>query len=614
MARQQKTRRGAAAIKVIGALVIAGGAGGAAWLAMGGSGERTVVSAADIATVSSGSFDITTIATGDLQARRQVEIRSGLDMRTQIVELVDEGTRVKEGDVLIRLNAEDIRREIQEETLRTEAARSELTSARNAVTIQESENESRLRQAQLKLELAELALRQWEEGDVMKRREELRIALEKAERDLKRLTEKAINSEELYQQNFKSKNDNELDQINAKEAEARYNIAQLEQEIYEGYIHPREKRQKMSDVEEARAEVDRVIAQNESQLASKVADLAHRQRQFEIREAKLNDLTDQLEKTTIRAPKDGLVVYWASTQGRRWDDSRGTLQVGREVNPRETLIVLPDTTEMIASVQVHESIAGRVRPGQPAMISIDALGGATVQGTVESVGVLAETGGWRDPNLREYNVRIGLKEADEALKPSMRCEAEIRLGRVEDALTVPIAAVFNEGSIHFVYRPRDGKFERVPVQVGRRSSTRAEVLAGLSEGQRILAREPRTTEVWAEPWDAAELEIAGYAFGPDGRPAPIGAIEAAEARQAVPAAGPPPPDGARPDRRNPGRRGPGERQPGEQGGSGAREAADATGAAAPATTTTGEPVGAQPAEGAAAEAVQSAETITEGAG
>src|SRR5690606_2412127 len=260
-----------------------------------------------------------------------------------------EGTRVEAGDVLVRLNGEAIESEILEDELRVVAARAELTSAENALKIQKSENASRLRQAQLEVELARLALNQWQKGDVERSKEQLRIALENAERDNKRLQEKYLNSKALHEQSFKSKNDLDLDEINAKEAAARLEIAKLDWKIYHDYTFEVEKRQKESAVTEAEAELERVIAENESQIASVEADLAHRERQFKIRSDNLADLKEQLEKTTIRAPKDGLVVYWASTQGRRWDDSRGTLQVGREVHPRETLIVLPDTTEMIAS-------------------------------------------------------------------------------------------------------------------------------------------------------------------------------------------------------------------------------------------------------------------------
>src|SRR5262245_3774787 len=86
----------------------------------------------------------------------------------------------------------------------------------------------------------------------------------------------------------------------------------------------------------------------------------------------------------------------------------GPLQIGRQVHPNELLIVLPDTSVMLASVQVHESLASRIKPGLRATVKVEAAGGKTYNGTVESIGVLAESGGWRDPNLREYRVKIAL--------------------------------------------------------------------------------------------------------------------------------------------------------------------------------------------------------------
>src|SRR5690606_21043465 len=140
------------------------------------------------------------------------------------------------------------------------------------------------RQAELRLELARLDLEQWQLGDVARRKEELRIALENAERDDRRLQEKFENSQTLYEKNFKSKNDRDLDEINAKEAAARLEIAKLDWSIYHDYTYRVEQRQKESAVTEAEAELGRVRAENESQFASVEADLKHRERQYKIRD------------------------------------------------------------------------------------------------------------------------------------------------------------------------------------------------------------------------------------------------------------------------------------------------------------------------------------------
>ncbi|MEM7623776.1 MAG: hypothetical protein AAF235_11315, partial [Planctomycetota bacterium] len=61
----------------------------------------------DVVEVATRSFPIYTVANGELSARNQVEIRSTVQRSTTIVEIVAEGTQVKKGDVLVRLNSDE---------------------------------------------------------------------------------------------------------------------------------------------------------------------------------------------------------------------------------------------------------------------------------------------------------------------------------------------------------------------------------------------------------------------------------------------------------------------------------------------------------------------------
>eukprot|EP01026_Neomeris_dumetosa_P076424 TRINITY_DN82070_c0_g1_i5.p1 TRINITY_DN82070_c0_g1~~TRINITY_DN82070_c0_g1_i5.p1 ORF type:complete len:179 (-),score=19.17 TRINITY_DN82070_c0_g1_i5:100-636(-) len=174
---------------------------------------------------------------------------------------------------------------------------------------------------------------------------------------------------------------------------------------------------------------------------------------------------------------------------------------------------------MIATVNVHESLAGRVRPNQRANIRVEAVD-QTFTGTVLSIGVLAETGGWRDPNRREYKVRIALdaQPGTENLKPSMRVDATIYLDRADQVIAAPIEAVFSEGPVQFVYLKSGDRVYRRPIRLGKRSDLYAAIQAGLNEGDAVLVREPRAGEIDVEPWDEDELQTAGYMVGEDGEP------------------------------------------------------------------------------------------------
>jgi len=513
-------------MRALVALVVLVGLGAAGYAMLASAdvvGGTARVRTADVVKASVMDFDITTKATGELQAKSQIELRSELETNSTIVEIVDEGTFVSKGEVLVKLNEDEVQVKVEEQQLQLEEEKSELSAAQNNLEIQKSENESARRQANLDVELAELDLAQWREGTVKQTRLANELAVEKAQRDLERLRDKVERNKSLLAKKFISKEQSDLDLIALREAEAALKQAVLQREIYETYTYPKEEKSKLSALEEAKAELERVERQNAIELSSREADLIREQRSVSIHKERLAKLKKQLASCTIRAPTDGLVVYGTSS-GRSWRyDDQGPLQIGRQVRPNELLIVLPDTNEMMAEVRVPESVAGRVQPGQSATVSVNAIGGSQFSGEVVSKGVLAESGGWRDPNSREYTVRIAIESGDgiERLKPSMRSEAEIRLGRVEQSLAVPVTALFRDGAVSYVFEPRGNRFRRTPVKMGRRSNTYVEIAAGLEEGDDVLVREPAAAEVIREPWDTEELRLVGLTLDDEGKPTRI---------------------------------------------------------------------------------------------
>lgn len=467
---------------------------------------------ADLAEAKRQAFDVTTVANGDLQARNQIEVRSPLEQQSTIQFIVPEGTRVKKGELIVQLNADQIQRQIDEETPRLASARAELVSAENQLQIQTNDNASNLRKAELELTLAELALKQWRDGDAVKLRQANVVKLDTSQLELERLAEKYLRSQELLAEGFLSKDECDRDEVSYIRAISDYQTAILDLQVFDSYEFVRTDKQKVSDVAERRAEVERVRLNNDSQLTSRKADRDNRSTQVALTESRLKKLQDQMTGAKMLAPTDGLVVYSTSVEGSRWGGSGETLQIGQQVYPNQLIIALPDTSDMLAVVRVHEAMAGRIRPDQDVSVKIDAAGGRVFRGKVESIGVMAESGGWRDPNLREYSVKIALSDVsvEDALKPAMRVEARVMLNQVPETLTVPVQALFTEGPVQFVYRPEGNKFVKHPVKAGRRSETVAEIAAGLNERDVVLLRTPQPGEVLARAWNDQALTLAGY--------------------------------------------------------------------------------------------------------
>ncbi|MEO1235950.1 MAG: efflux RND transporter periplasmic adaptor subunit [Planctomycetota bacterium] len=441
------------------------------------------------------SFDLTVTESGDIDAAYRLEIKSRVEGRPAIISIVDEGSRVKAGDVLVRLETEALLTRIEETILQVEKARSDEVFARRGLEIERNEATSTQAAAEVSLALAELELAKWMQGDVPQMRRELNLALQKAERQVERAQRDYQISKELYDRKFISLNDledAEIDQLDAADA---LQTARLNLSVYNDYTYQTEEQQKRSAVDQARADLEKVVAQNASQLDRLVADLEGKVQTLAIREDRLRKLRQQLEASTIAAPRDGVVIYGTSVGRQR---GRGDpMAEGRLVRFNETILFLPDVSEMIANLSVAEAYEPLVRPGQTVRVTVDARPGEVFRGVVERTSPLAESGGWLNPGQREFVARVTLPGgADANLSPAMRCTGEITVGRVEDALAVPVQAVFTEGDQHFCYVPAGGGFVAPrPVEIGRASESLVEIASGLEPGDRVLLREPRPGEL-----------------------------------------------------------------------------------------------------------------------
>lgn len=438
-------------------------------------------------------FDVVIAAAGELEPREKVEIRCEVEGRTTIVEIVEEGASVRKGDILARLADDELRSKIDNHQQQVEQALADKVAAEENLAIQRAEAERKQRDAQTKLALAMLDLKKWEEGDDVKKQRDLELALEKARRTIERARRDLEEGKRLHAERFISDNELEDAEIDLIEAENGLATATLDIEVYQRFTRPKEHRDVQSKVEDAEAELALTLDKNQREIRRLEADVNNKTRTLELRQQALAKLEVQLEKTVIHAPSDGLVVYGTSI-GRSWD--RGDpLRQGREVYLNQPLFILPDTRQMVAVLRVHEAMLPQVREGQSVRVRIDARPGGVIEGKVTQIAVMAESGRWWSPDVREYGVRVLLpSDLDDSLKPAMRCSGEIIVDRVKDALAAPVQAVFAESDQRFCYTETGGKLQRRLVTIRRYSDLYVEVVEGLAAGDRVLLRHPRPGE------------------------------------------------------------------------------------------------------------------------
>lgn len=460
----------------------------------GQSGARGL----DLHTVGRTDFDIAIPVSGELAALRQVEVRNLLEGRAVITEIVAEGRRVAKGEVLLKFASEESADKIKDLQDKLKTAQAEAVSNEQALAIKKNERASEIEKANLQVQLAQLALDGWISGDLVSKRQTLATEIEATTIDAERLRKRYAESEALVTKGFISRDEYEKDRIALIQADAKVKQSALNLEVYEKFQRPQDEAKKRSDLEQATAERVRTEQKKDSEIVKAQSDFESSVFRTKNASERLAQGERALENTTIRSPTDGLVVYASSLESGGWGRSGDSapLAAGTELKPNELAMIIPDTSQMVAYLKVSEALSGQIKPDQEVTIFSDASPTTPIHGTVMNVSVLAESGGWRDPNRRDYKVRVLLDDAESlALKPSMRCKASILLGSASDVLSVPVQSVFRAGAVTFVYIPDGVGFSQRQVVIGRSSEMETEVLSGLDVGDQVLLREPSIEEV-----------------------------------------------------------------------------------------------------------------------
>ncbi|MGQ9592728.1 MAG: efflux RND transporter periplasmic adaptor subunit, partial [Planctomycetota bacterium] len=296
------------------------------------------------------------------------------------------------------------------------------------------------------------------------------------------------------------------DTLSLQKAELAKQQAQGSLELFLTYTWRKEYAKYRSAVEQTIAAFERAEQKAAAQLAQAEADLRAKEATYSLSKKRLEKLKDQLEKTKIRAPASGMVVY---VQERRFGGREQIIEPGAEVRENQLLMRLPDVATMAVSVDVHESWIDQVREGTPAFVSIDALPNLKLRGRVTKIGILPDSvNRWLNPDLKVYQTEVTIEDCPEVklLRPGMSAKVEVVTAILKDVVFVPLQSVTAVDREQVCYALEGGKFVPRPVQGGRHNESFIEIVSGLSEGEIVQLNPPAPKESGRErPAEADEV-------------------------------------------------------------------------------------------------------------
>ncbi len=191
--------------------------------------------------------------------------------------------------------------------------------------------------------------------------------------------------------------------------------------------------------------------------------------------AAIDVIRSELAKCLLRAPFDAVVAEVSIELGEYTTPSPPGL-------PIPPVMELIDTSSIYVSAPMDEVDSARIHPGQPARVTIDSHPGRIFAGTVARVAPYVLDIESQNRTV-EIDVELRDREVAATLLPGTSADVEVVLEVRENTLRIPTSTLL-EGEAVFVVQ--EGRLLRRPLRVGLRNWEFTEVLAGLSESDRVV--------------------------------------------------------------------------------------------------------------------------------
>ena len=415
-------------------------------------------------------FRLEIVEPGEVESAENVEIKSKVKSRgsggVSILEIIPEGTLVKKGDFLVRLDDAGLQKELLRQRISVHQANANLVKA------------------QADVEAAKLALQEYLSGTFRQNEEQLESAEFVAKENFRRAEEYLAYSQKLAAKGYVSEAQLEADQFAVEKAAKELDLAQTRLEV----LRTHTQKAKVNDL-------------NASILTTE-ARLESARNSYELELTQEREIEDQIVNCTILSPADGEVTY------ANVNNKGVVIAEGEEVRENQTIIRLPDSSRLLVQAKINESRVEQVKTGMKCRITIDAIRDVELEGSVQSVSDYPWPAFDRyRAHIKEYGTKIIINDAPKGLRTGMTAKVTILSELIEDALQIPLPAVFRKkGQAYCLVAGEEEELELREIELGPNNMSHAVVRSGLQEGESVVINPDPFRENF-EPSEDKELAL-----------------------------------------------------------------------------------------------------------
>ena len=389
------------------------------------------------------------IESGDVASSSNVDIRCEVRERggISILEIVDEGIMVIEGEFLVQLEDSTFRDEVVERKIRVAQDRASVI------------------QAESNLVTAQRALTEFHGGQFKQELNTYEANCAFAEETLRRAEEYKQYSQNLARKGYVTKAQLSADSFAVVRAQKELELAKSKLEVFRDFSK-----------QTLESQLQAAILQEEANLEASQFTL-------ELSKQRLKYYQEQVVACRIVAPSDGQVVYANEIDGR--GESGIVIEEGVTVREGQIIIRLPDPTRMQVTTRVNDSKINSVKAGQNCIVRLDTAPEVPIRGVVRKVANFPLPRRWSQAPI-EYEIYVDVVEKNPMVRPGLRAKVEVFIEQVEDAIQVPVSALIERGSDYYVVVKQQSRPELRPVRLGANNESMVIILEGLSVGENVL--------------------------------------------------------------------------------------------------------------------------------
>ena len=197
-------------------------------------------------------------------------------------------------------------------------------------------------------------------------------------------------------------------------------------------------------------------------------------------ERKLQLVEDRLRKTKVLSPMDGTVLTAPVLEGQ-------VVIAAASVNNGTTLMTIANLTKLLVEMQINQVDYRAITQDQVVKLRAESLKDIEMEAKIWRISPVATP----KNSVKGFQVQAMIDKPNERLRPGMTVNVVIPIDRANDAVSVPISAVFRgEGRSKVVYVRNGESTEKRQVKIGVTNTDFAQVISGVSEGEVILLVEP----------------------------------------------------------------------------------------------------------------------------